>query len=91
MLLMLLYDLWGVNRSFETIDDGLAAVWPNEAVRSELIDLMEILGDRSETLTRPLGLDPKIPVATHGRYSRDEALAAFGAGSARIRHSCARA
>ena len=83
MLLMLLYDLWGVNRSFETIDDGLAAVWPNEAVRSELIDLMEVLGDRSETLTRPLGLDPQIPVATHGRYSRDEALAAFGAGSAK--------
>ena len=91
LLLMLIYGLWGVNRSFDTIDDALAAIWPNEAVRRELVELLMVLARRSETLAKPLGLDPEIAASTHARYSRDEALAAFGVGTAKIRPSCGKA
>jgi uncharacterized protein DUF3427 len=81
LLLMLHYDLWGTRRTFAHLDAGFAALWAHGAVRGELSEFLGVLDERSQTLTRPSGLRPEIPLHVHARYTRDEILGAYGEGS----------
>lgn len=81
LLAMLHFDLWGVTRKFESLQEGLDLLWTYPRVRVELEQILTAVGRRSQSLTRPLGLDPRIPLQSHGVYSRDEVLAGFGVGS----------
>lgn len=81
LLLMLHYDLWGTQRRFDDLNAALAALWKQATVRAELRQLLAVLDARSETLVRPSGLRPEIPLHVHARYSRDEILGAYGEGS----------
>lgn len=57
----------------------LEALWREEAVRTELLQLLEVLDKRSSTLVGPSVLEPEIPLALHARYKRQEVVAALGA------------
>jgi Domain of unknown function (DUF3427) len=81
MVLMFHFDLWGLRRSFPNLDVSLQAIWPHRVVRTEIVELLAALDARCATLTRPPRLDRSIPLAVHARYTRDEALAAFGVGT----------
>jgi superfamily II DNA or RNA helicase/HKD family nuclease len=81
LVLMFHFDLWGLRRSFPSLDASLQAIWPHRVVRAEIVELLAVLDARCEALTRPSRLDPSVPLAVHARYTRDEALAAFGSGA----------
>lgn len=82
LLLMLHFDLWGGRRGFPDLASAYAALWPHEAVRAELCELLGVLDARSEILARPAGIAPIVPLWTHASYTRDEVLGAYDFGSA---------
>jgi superfamily II DNA or RNA helicase len=81
LVLMFHFDLWGLRRSFADLNKSLKAIWPNLAVRAEIVELLAVLDARSDSLTGPSGLNWEVPLAVHARYTRDEALAGFGDGT----------
>jgi hypothetical protein len=81
LLLMLHYDLWGTRRTFNHLDASFESLWSHETIRAELSELLGVLDERSQTLARPSGLRPEIPLHLHARYTRDEILGAYGEGS----------
>lgn len=82
LLAMLHFSLWGVNKGMASFDEGYRRLWPHEAVREELTELLDVNDQCSASIARPLGLEPHIALSTHARYSRDEVLAALGVGTA---------
>lgn len=75
---MLHFSLWGANEPASEIEAGLERLWTNPSRRQELLELSTLLHDRIRRITRPAVPAGSIPLHVHGRYSRDEALAAFG-------------
>jgi superfamily II DNA or RNA helicase/HKD family nuclease len=63
----------------ETTDGAIAALWGNEAVRTELLDLLGVLEARVSHLQAPIPSLADVPLQIHARYTRVEILAAFGA------------
>jgi hypothetical protein len=78
---MLAIGLFSRGHGLTSLDEALAALWANEAVRAELGALFEVLDAESDVRGRPLGILPQVPLAIHGRYTRQEALVALGDGS----------
>jgi len=62
---------------YGSLDEALAALWRYGAVRSELVELMDVLGDRVTHLHAPLGIGD-VPLQTHATYAREEVMAALG-------------
>ena len=60
--------------------DAVAQVWAHPQVRSELLEVLELLPERVPYLDHSLGLQ-NVPLALHSRYTRTEILAAFGVGN----------
>jgi hypothetical protein len=63
-----------------TLQEACRFLWRHEAVRLELLDLLEVLDDRIDHLGAPLRTHPDVPLALHARYTRIEILAAFDIG-----------
>jgi hypothetical protein len=82
LLTMLHFDLWGRDRELGSLDAGLERFWQHAELRDELIQLLAVLEDRSTTIPVEAGLDDRVPLWAHQRYTRDEVLAAFGDASA---------
>jgi superfamily II DNA or RNA helicase/HKD family nuclease len=82
VLAMLHLGLWTVNEKMPSYDTGFARLWRHDALRDELVQVLDVLAERATSLVRPLGLPLPVPVGVHARYTRDETLAAFGIGSA---------
>lgn len=82
-LAMLLLSVFGrrPDPAFGSFAEALARLWEFSATRAELCELLGVLDARANSLTRPSPLDPAVPLQLHGRYTRDELLAAFGAGT----------
>jgi hypothetical protein len=78
---MLTLGLFSRGHGLGSLDDALEALWATPAVREELRALLQVLNAESETSGRPLGILPGVPLAVHGRYSRQEALVALGDGT----------
>jgi superfamily II DNA or RNA helicase len=86
MVYMLHTALWGTYRGqserFETYADIFRHAWEHRAIKSELTALLGVLDDGASHLTYSLNdeLDwgHRVPLSVHGKYSRDEILAAFG-------------
>lgn len=76
--LMLHFSLWGANEPPESMEAAFARVWANPARREELLELAAMLDERIGRITTPVLPAGRVPLHVHARYSRDEALAAFG-------------
>lgn len=62
------------------LTEGLAQLWKHPQVRSELLELLDLLPERVDHLHAGLNI-AKIPLVVHARYTRTEILAAFDVGS----------
>jgi len=81
LLLMLHFDLWERTKDFPSLDASLARLWEHRELRDELIQLLQLLGDRSERADYDPGLATGMPLRAHQRYTRLEVLGAMGIGS----------
>jgi hypothetical protein len=74
-----------VNKS-TTLDEGSHLLWQHPQVRSELIELLDVLSERIGHLSTALATREEVPLRVHARYTRLEMLSAFGVGDgAKIR------
>jgi hypothetical protein len=63
-----------------SLQDGSALLWTHPQVRTELLELLDVLAARLEHVHRPVATHPDVPLQVHARYSRVEILGAFGIG-----------
>jgi hypothetical protein len=75
---MLQFSLFGSRTPFSSVETALARLLANRARAEELSELTGVLHDRIERVTPALEVAGPRPLHVHARYSRDEALAAFG-------------
>jgi superfamily II DNA or RNA helicase/HKD family nuclease len=78
LLTMLHFDLWGSARVAEGLGSWLARFWSHGALRAELEQLLQVIGQDVAFVSFPLAGFPDVPLQIHGRYTRDEILAALG-------------
>jgi superfamily II DNA or RNA helicase len=67
-------------KSSATLAEGLAQLWRHPQVRSELLELLNLLPARIDHLHSGVNI-ANVPLAVHARYTRIEILAAFDVGS----------
>jgi superfamily II DNA or RNA helicase len=82
-LLMLNFALWGTGKNVISLEAGLQKLWAHPAIRDELVELFQVLGNRAEFLSSPASeLFPEelvdLPLSIHARYSVAEILTAAG-------------
>lgn len=74
---MLFFSLWPNGGSFASFEAGFDVLAGEEAVREELEQVIVRAFDRAAQVTHPLGNELSwCPLRVHGRYSREELLAA---------------
>lgn len=66
---------------FKNLDEASAEFWRHEALRNELITVLDLLHTQITHLHHPLGLLHPVPLQVHASYTREEILAAFGAST----------
>jgi len=81
LLTMLAWGLRSERSGHADLDAFFAALWAEQAVREDLLELLEAIDRRSTTRGRPTMLPPQIPLALHARYTRSEIIAALGYAS----------
>ncbi len=81
LLTMLAWGLASGSSGADSVSEFFAKLWPEAAVREELIQLLEVVDQRSRTRQQPRLMPAEIPLAVHARYSRQEIVAALGSGS----------
>lgn len=64
-----------------TLQAAADLFWSHPQVRSELVELFDLLDQRIDHVHTPLGTHPNCPLQIHARYTRLEILAAFGISS----------
>ena len=69
----------------DDLDAGARLVWEHPQVRTELLELLDVLEPRVAHVTHPLDSLPDVPLRVHARYTRLEILAAFGIDGDRAR------
>ncbi|MBB3086654.1 DUF3427 domain-containing protein [Geodermatophilus sabuli] len=75
---MLHFSLWGSRTPFSSVETSLERLLANPGRARELTELSGVLHDRIHRVTPALEVAGDRPLHVHARYSRDEALAAFG-------------
>jgi hypothetical protein len=78
LLSLLHFSLWGASTPLDEMSHRLERLWSNRARRIELLELVDVLHNRIRRVVQPIDPSGRIPLHIHARYSRDEALAAFG-------------
>lgn len=78
MCLMLHYDVWQSAGGFDTIEDSIGSIGKNKVLVKEIIEVLELLCDKIDFEEKDILLPYKQPLKIHGRYTRDQILAAFG-------------
>ncbi|MEI2715351.1 MAG: DUF3427 domain-containing protein [Nocardioides sp.] len=76
---MLFFSLWPGGGGFASVEEGLAALRAERPAAEELSTLVDLGFSSARRATSPLSLD--VPLAVHGRYRREEVLAALGDAS----------
>lgn len=79
LLTMLHLDLWTRSVTPMSLNDSLERLWTHEAVRLELIAVLDVLAANAVSLTETTPGNE--PLALHAHYTRDEVLAALGAAT----------
>jgi superfamily II DNA or RNA helicase/HKD family nuclease len=80
LLTMLAWGLGSGATAAESLAEFFAALWREAAVTSELLELLDVVDERSRTQAAPSVLPPEIPLTLHAHYSRQEVVAALGFG-----------
>jgi len=75
---MLHFALWGADEPIGVMQERLKQFWAHPSQREELSEVVGVLIESLGRVTKPLQLQGPVPLHVHARYSRDEALAAFG-------------
>jgi superfamily II DNA or RNA helicase len=78
MCLMLHYDIWQNPGGFQSLEESIRAIGKNTILTEEIIEVLEILIDRIDFFERDIKLQYAQPLKLHGRYTREQILAAFG-------------
>ncbi|MDP4270693.1 MAG: DUF3427 domain-containing protein, partial [Bacteroidota bacterium] len=78
MCVMLHYDIWQNEGGFDSLEDSIRAIGDNPVLVDEIIEIMEILTDRIDFVEKEIELPYSQPLMLHGRYTREQILAAFG-------------
>lgn len=79
LLAMFHHALWGTTlRPVDDLAEGLRLLWSEPARRDELAALLPVLRARRTHVTDPVRTLRPVPLHVHARYTRNEALAAFG-------------
>ncbi|WP_448616207.1 DUF3427 domain-containing protein [Modestobacter sp. URMC 112] len=78
MAAMLHFSLYGSRAPFSSVETTLSRLLANAGRPEELVELTGVLQDRIHRVAPALELAGPRPLHVHARYSRDEALAAFG-------------
>jgi hypothetical protein len=60
--------------------EACALLWAHPQVRTELIDILDVLARKVDHVQHPLVTHSEVPLLVHARYSRIEILAAFATG-----------
>ncbi|MGE0638142.1 MAG: DUF3427 domain-containing protein [Bacteroidia bacterium] len=81
MCLMLHYDVWQTEGSYKSLEESIKAIGINKTLTEEIIEVLEILIDKTDFLEREISLPYQQPLKIHSRYTRDQILAAFGISS----------
>jgi Domain of unknown function (DUF3427) len=63
-----------------SLAEGLAHLWEHAQIRSELLELFELLPARVDHVHAPINIED-VPLVVHARYTRPEILAAFNVGA----------
>lgn len=80
LVTMLAWNLGSGTSSFSSLDEFLLALWLEEDVRREVLDLLELLDSKSATRGRPSHLPAEVPLVLHAKYTRSDVLAALAIG-----------
>jgi len=80
LMTMLAWGLGSGGAGHEILADFFEALWREDAVRDEFLQLLDIIDQRSSTPASPSLLPSEIPLVLHARYSRQEVVAALGYG-----------
>lgn len=80
LLTMLAWGLRSGAVAADSVSQFFVALWKETTVRGELVELLDVLDNRSRTRAAPSVLPPEIPLTLHARYSRQEVIAALGFG-----------
>jgi len=78
MLLMLHYDIWQKQGGFDSLEESIKTIGKNMVLVEEIIEITKILLDKIDFKEYDLTLPFIQPMKVHGRYTRDQILAAFG-------------
>jgi len=84
LLAMLHFALWGSGERLDRMPDLLRRLAENPARGEELRQLVPVLTERIRRVTHPVDRGGRVPLQVHGRYSRDEALGAFGVSNPNV-------
>ncbi len=76
--LMLHYDVWQEAGRFDKLTKSIRAIGQNSALCDEMEELLGLLIDQIDVIEKPIELPYAQPLQIHGRYTRDQILAAFG-------------
>jgi superfamily II DNA or RNA helicase len=79
--LMLHYDIWQNAGGFSSLEESIRSIGKNKALVEEIIETLEILLDKIDFLETEITLPYSQPLKIHGRYTREQILAAFGFSS----------
>ena len=78
MALMLHYDVWQNAGGFKSLEDSIRAIGKNKVLIEEIIELLEYRLDEVAIMEKEITLPYAQPLKVHGRYTRDQIMAAFG-------------
>jgi len=78
MLLMLHYDVWQKAGGFDSLETSIREIGRNPILVAEIREVMDLLLDSVDFNELDINLPYTQPLKVHGRYTRDQILAAFG-------------
>ncbi len=81
LLLMLFFTLWPDGGGFSDYAQGWRQLWADHAVREEIVQVLEVAGERISHVPVRLGGMDSVPLWVHCRYGREELLAAVGSAT----------
>jgi len=80
LLTMLAWGLGSGRSGKDSVDQFVGGIWAELAIRSELLQLLDVLSDRAGSVPFLTDESALVPLEIHARYSREEIVAALGFG-----------